>query len=165
VARALVPDLGPGPNFQGQSSRERRKPGQHRADQFGDEFIHEIISVRKLRTRTSVPDFRNNKSTPARCTSTSNRLRLGCQTLYRRTICMEVRYCKFLWKFREETFARTLPDGRNGYPAAASADKLAPQESRITNLQSSRMSRTGISGLATRSSMASTAATPISRHG
>ncbi len=43
--------------------------------------------------------------------------------------------------------------------------KFIPQESRTTRLQSSRISRMGISGVATRSSIAATAATPISLHG
>src|SRR5260370_4647923 len=42
---------------------------------------------------------------------------------------------------------------------------LAPQESRMTSLQSNRISRTGISGFVTRSSIAATAAIPISLHG
>jgi hypothetical protein len=39
---------------------------------------------------------------------------------------------------------------------------LTQQESRITNLQSNRISRTGTSGFVSRSSIAATAATPIS---
>jgi hypothetical protein len=49
--------------------------------------------------------------------------------------------------------------------AYSPAQECAPQESRTTSLQSSRMSRVGMSGMATRSSIAAAAATPISRHG
>ena len=45
------------------------------------------------------------------------------------------------------------------------AGSFIPHESRTTSVQSSRISRMGISGAATRSSMAATAATPISLHG
>jgi hypothetical protein len=48
------------------------------------------------------------------------------------------------------------------YALAVSDNMLTPHESRITNLQSSRISRTGISGFVTRSSIAAMAAIPIS---
>ena len=51
------------------------------------------------------------------------------------------------------------------YALAGSDNMLAPHESRITNLQSKRISRTGISGFVTRSSIAAMAATPISLQG
>jgi hypothetical protein len=51
------------------------------------------------------------------------------------------------------------------YALAVSNNMLAPHESRIINLQSKRISRTGISGFVTRSSMAAMAATPISLQG
>ena len=61
----------------------------------------------------------------------------------------------------------TVPIGFSllGYALLVSDDMLAPHESRTTNLQSSRISRTGISGFVTLSSIAAMAATPISRHG
>ena len=51
------------------------------------------------------------------------------------------------------------------YALPVSDNMLVPHESRMTNLQSSRISRTGISGFVTLSSIAAMAATPISLHG
>src|SRR5271165_4760628 len=58
-----------------------------------------------------------------------------------------------------------LPQRYDYASAVLDDDRFAPQESRMTSLQSNRISRTGISGLVTRSSIAAIAATPISLHG
>ena len=49
--------------------------------------------------------------------------------------------------------------------ANSPTEACAPQDERTTSLQSSRISRVGISGDAIRSNIVETAATPISRHG
>ena len=59
----------------------------------------------------------------------------------------------------------SLPKAPGLGGAISPVEACAPQDERTTSLQSSRISRVGMSDDAMRSNIAATAATPISRHG